>query len=181
MRRQHVRISRETSVLEKWKAPRGSEANASEGTQGMKISIVSGLAVSWRGRKRDEIKSYTVIAVFFSGGSRAYTSGVLAPAISRPTSLLPPTVLRLLSSIVFNHPLAQLFPVLLFVQRIPGHRQLVGTRPVQYDVSKNVLRAYLSVLLVGAKKTMPFSDETATFVCSFHLHVGWIVVAFQLT
>lgn len=40
-------------------------------------------------KERDEIKSYTVIAVFFSGGSRAYTSGVLAPAISRLTLLSP--------------------------------------------------------------------------------------------
>lgn len=53
---------------------------------------IHSLSVSLRAKERDEIKSYTVIAVFFSGGSRAYTSGVLAPAISRPTPPLPLSV-----------------------------------------------------------------------------------------
>ena len=64
-------------------------------------------------KERDEIKSYTVIAVFFSGGSRAYTSGVLAPAISRPT----PSPSLSVSSLC---PLLPHFRLFLFVQRIPG-------------------------------------------------------------
>lgn len=73
---------------------------------------IHSLSVSLRAKERDEIKSCTVIAVFFSGGSRAYTSGVLAPAISRPT---PPLPLSVSSCSLPLH-----FRFFLFVQRIPG-------------------------------------------------------------
>lgn len=73
---------------------------------------IHSLSVSLRAKERDEIKSCTVIAVFFSDGSRAYTSGVLAPAISRPT---PPLPLSVSSCSLPLH-----FRFFLFVQRIPG-------------------------------------------------------------
>ena len=161
-RRRRARISRETSVLEKWKAPRGSEANASEGAQGMKISIVSGLAGACRiatGAKEGWNKVvYRHRSIFLRWFASLHIRRLGTGNIS---SNHPPSLSVCFPPPSSNHPPSQLFSVLLFVQRIPDHQQLVGTRPVQYDVSKNVLRAYLSVLLVGEKENNAFQRRNS--------------------
>lgn len=129
---------------------------------GVEISIVSlpGHDIV-TGRKRDEIKSYTVIAVFFSSGSRAYTSGALAPAISCPT---PYSV---------THPPISPPPPSSFSlsKRIPGQRrdatramrrfekQKMEERKKERRKKKNVLQAYPSVLLVEEENNAFLATE----------------------
>lgn len=139
-----------------------------QGSTRMKISIVSNwLGLPYRyGRKRDEIKSYTVIAVFFSGGSRAYTSGVLAPAISRPTPVcFPPPPVFYPNS--FRSPLCP-----------KDSGPASGHEPCNTPFRKTYY-GLISPFCLSRKKTMPFRNGGVVFVCSFYIY--WIVIAFQLT
>lgn len=95
---------------------------------------IHSLSVSLRAKERDEIKSYTVIAVFFS----------VVRELTHPASWHRQYLVQPLPSPCLSLP-APSPSTSAFSSLSKGFR---GTRPVQYDVSKNVLQSYLAVLLV---------------------------------